>query len=396
MPARSSLTRFVVLYGALFAAFGVASPFLPSLLMQDGLEPTQIGAILAAGTAIRLVSGPSGGQLADRLNRAPAVFAGFAAASALVATGYVSARGMALLLLVAVGHAAVLAPLTPIADALALGSARSKPGFDYGWVRAAGSAAFVAGTLLAGQWVELSGLSVIVWLNASLLLVAACLGWFAPNVVAGSSREDGASGGFAAILALLAIPVFRRLMLVAALIGGSHALHDGFEVIRWRSAGLSDAQSSLLWSLSVVSEVVIFLLVGRKLLDRLGPGRALALSATAGVLRWGAAAQTARFSVMALVEPLHGLTFALMHLACMDMISRVVPAKHAATAQAFYATVAVGAAEAAVTLASGRLYDRLGAASFWVMAAMCVVAIPLGLSIRAGVSVPTSKLTRAC
>ncbi len=33
---------------------------------------------------------------------------------------------------------------------------------------------------------------------------------------------------------------------------------------------------------------------------------------------------TARFSIMALVEPLHGLTFALLHLACMQVIGRVV------------------------------------------------------------------------
>ena len=113
-------------------------------------------------------------------------------------------------------------------------------------------------------------------------------------------------------------------------------MHDGFEVIRWRSAGMTAGQASLLWSLSVAAEVVVFLFVGRRLLERLGPGRAMALSALAGIVRWSAAAETAWFPVMALVEPLHGLTFALLHLACMDTIGRVVPASLAATAQAFY------------------------------------------------------------
>lgn len=35
---------------------------------------------------------------------------------------------------------------------------------------------------------------------------------------------------------------------------------------------------------------------------------------------------------MGVVEPLHGLMFALPHLACMDMIGRVVLASLAATA----------------------------------------------------------------
>ena len=37
----------------MFAAFGVASPFLPALLKQDGLNPNALGVVLAGGTAVR-------------------------------------------------------------------------------------------------------------------------------------------------------------------------------------------------------------------------------------------------------------------------------------------------------------------------------------------------------
>ncbi len=380
MPDRSPLPRFLVLYGTLFAAFGVASPFLPALLLQHGLRPEAIGIVLAAGTAIRLLAGPFGGRLADRSGRAPIVLSGFTAAAAVVATGYAPARGFLPLLLVSVAHAAVLAPLTPLADALALGSSRARPGFEYGWVRAAGSAAFIAGTLLSGRCVGWQGLGMIVWLNAGLLAAAACLGWLLPNRMAGVGAATASRRG--TIRDLLALPGFVPLMIVAALIGGSHALHDGFMVIRWRTAGLSAVQCSVLWALSVASEVAVFLLFGRSLLERLGPSRAMMLAAVAGIVRWGTAAQTALFPVMALVEPLHGLTFALLHLACIDVIGRTVPAALAATAQAFYATVAMGAASAAVTLASGPLYTHLGAEAFWGMAALCLLALPLARGIR--------------
>ena len=382
MPTCSPLPRFLALYGALFAAFGVASPFMPALLLQDGLGPGAVGVVLAGGTAVRLLAGPLGGRLADHGDRAPAVLAGFAAAAAAVAMGYVSARGLPLLLLVSVAHAAVLAPLTPVADALALGSATARPGFEYGWVRAAGSGAFILGALLSGQLVERTGLGIVVWLNAGFLALAACTAIAVPNRVAGTRPAVDEQPEAGALRSLLAIPVFRRLMIVVALIGGSHALHDSFEVIRWRAAGLSTAQCSLLWALSVAAEVLVFLLLGRKLLERLGPARAVALSAVAGVVRWGTAAQTAWFPAMVAVEPLHGLTFALLHLACMDMIGRVVPARLAASAQAFYATVAMGATAAAVTLVSGQLYGHLGAAAFWTMVAMCAVALPLALQLQ--------------
>ncbi len=382
MPVRSPLPRFLLLYTALFAAFGVASPFLPGLLGQDGLGPGAIGIVLAGGTAIRLLSGPIGGRLADRTGLPSAVLGGFTAASALVALGYAPARGLPLLFAVSVAHAAVLAPLTPLADALALGSSQRPPRFEYGWVRATGSAAFIVGTLVSGQMVGRSGLGVIVWLNAGLLAIAAVLAPTLPNQVAGTNDAGAASPHRRSFGTLLRIPVFRRLMLVATLIGGSHALHDGFVVIRWRSAGLSAAQSSVLWAISVAAEVAVFSFAGSRLLGWLGPGRALVLSGVAGIIRWGTEAVTARFGIMALVEPLHGLTFALLHLACMEVIGRVVPTELAATAQAFYATVAMGAMQAAVTLASGPLYGRYGAGAFWPMALMCALAIPVALGVR--------------
>ncbi len=377
----SPLPRFLIFYSALFAAFGVASPFLPGLMQQDGLGPNQLGIVLGAGAAIRLVAGPLGGRVADRIGRVPVVLASFTAASALVAFGYVPARGFLLLLAVSLAHATALAPLTPIADALALGSSEDGKTFRYGWVRGAGSAAFILGTLISGQVVSHTGLGSIVLLNGGLLALAACVAWMLPNRVAGSPatrrvEEDGVSAW-----ALTRIPPFVRLMGVAALVGGSHALHDGFEVIRWRSAGMSAGEVSILWSLSVAAEVVVFVGFGPRLLDVLGPRRAMLLAACAGIVRWGTAAWTAWFPAMAVVEPLHGLTFAMLHLACMDMIGRVVPAKLAATAQAFYATVAMGATTALVTVVSGPLYGTFGASSFWAMAIMCATALPVAWMI---------------
>ena len=382
MRPSTPLQHFLALYGGLFAAFGVASPFLPGLLRQDGLTPAQLGIVLAGGTGVRLLAGPWGGRLADRTGRPSIVLAGFAAASALVALGYVPARGLGLLLAVSVAHAAVLAPLTPIADALALGSAGAPPGFRYGWVRGAGSAAFIVATLASGQLVGRAGLGIIVWLNAGLLAAAALLALLVPDRVAGTAAPQAAPSQPGSLKALLSVPGFARLMLVVALIGGSHALHDGFEVIRWRSAGMSAERASMLWAISVASEVLVFVFIGNWLLRKLSPRRAMMLSALAGAVRWATAANTAWFPAMALVEPLHGLTFALLHLACMDTIARTVPARLAATAQAFYATVAMGAVSAAVTLASGKLYGTFGPHAFWAMAAMCVGALPLAASLQ--------------
>jgi len=122
--------------------------------------------------------------------------------------------------------------------------------------------------------------------------------------------------------------------------------------------------------------------IGPALVTRLTPAGALAVAALAGMLRWTVAAQTADVSALALIQPLHGITFALLHLACMRLITRIVPDGLEGTAQAIYGTVGIGAAVALVTLLSGTLYARVGAQGFWVMGALCALALPLTWKLR--------------
>ena len=142
--------------------------------------------------------------------------------------------------------------------------------------------------------------------------------------------------------ALLAVPEFRRLLLVAGLISGSHAFYTGFGTLRWQAAGLTAEAIGLLWSVSVASEVAVFFLFGRPLLARLGPAGLCALAAAAGALRWAVMAATASLPAMLLVQPLHGLTFAAQHLAAMAVLVRVVPGRLAATGQSAYAFLGTG------------------------------------------------------
>jgi MFS transporter, PPP family, 3-phenylpropionic acid transporter len=306
-----------------------------------------------------------------------------------VTLSYLAAHGFWILLGVSLLHAAALAPITVLADALALGSATPPPisgrrGFEYGWVRGTGSAAFIIGTLLSGQAVSAFGLDLIVWLQALLLVVAAFVGILVPELIH-DRTTDAVRAPAGGIVILLRLPRFRSLVIVAALILGSHAMHDAFAVIRWSAAGISPAAASLLWSESVAAEVLVFFVIGPALVKRLTPAGALAMAALAGMLRWTVVAQTTDVIALALVQPLHGITFALLHLACMRLIADTVPQGLEGTAQAIYGTVGIGAASALLTLVSGALYGRLGAQGFWVMAALCALALPLTLKLREGV-----------
>ena len=104
---------------------------------------------MAAGTAIRLFAGPTAGRIADLLDAPRLVFATCAGAAALAAIGYAPAYGFWPLLAVTLVQAVALAPLAPLCDSMVPGSAGAKrTGFSYGWVRGAGSAAFMIGILI--------------------------------------------------------------------------------------------------------------------------------------------------------------------------------------------------------------------------------------------------------
>jgi PPP family 3-phenylpropionic acid transporter len=250
-------------------------------------------------------------------------------------------------------------------------------------VRGAGSASFIVGLILSGRLIGISGLNSTLGLNALLLVAAAFITVIVPNRIsaapAETTRSAVARGG---IRSLLTNSTFRCVLIVAALVEGSHAMHDGFAVIRWRAAGIHPFSIALLWSEGVAGEIIVFFFAGRHILDRLGPGRSLMLAAAAGVLRWGALAQATRVGVLALVEPLHGLTFALLHLACMQVIQRTVPGFLAATAQTVYGTLAVGLMTSLLTLCSGLLFARLGASGFWAMSGICLLAIPFARQLE--------------
>jgi MFS transporter, PPP family, 3-phenylpropionic acid transporter len=369
---------YILLYAAMYGAFGVASPFWPKFFETKDLTSQQIGLILGAAMVVRLAAGPLVGRLADLTRSLRLVLAACAALAAGMAAALSLANTFWLLLFITSLQAAALAPTTSIADALSVNAAKpqmaGKP-FEYGWIRGSASAAFVLGTLIIGQFVSLSDLNPIIWMNVALLVVAAAATALLPGVNAQSEPRSSASPAVDDVHALLSISRFRILLVVSALVYGSHAMHDAFAVIRWSDAGMDASVISILWSEAVAAEVIVFLIIGPALLRRIGPRGAAALAAVAGVIRWSVAGVTTSVLLLSIVQPLHGLTFALLHLACMRMMETLVPISLCATAQAFYA-FGTGLATAALTLLSGVLYARYGGVSFFPMAVLCGVALP--------------------
>ncbi|WP_135467151.1 MFS transporter [Crenalkalicoccus roseus] len=371
-PSRSAAWRFALLFALQFAAIGVMLPFLPAVLAGHGLAPAEVAAVLAAGSAVRLLAAPLIGRAADALGDARAVLVAAALLAGATAAGFGLAQAFLALLLVSLAHSLAMAPVIPLTDALCLGASR-RLGFDYGRVRAAGSVAFILAAVAAGQLAAAAGMASVVWLFVLCLFATG----LAALALPAAPPPPRGGGGFRAPFAE---PGFRWLLPLSALIQGSHALYYGFATIHWQAAGLSLAVIGLLWAEGVVAEVALFLW-GKRLADRLGAPGLAALAAAAGVLRWAVTAETTWLPALAAVQLLHAATFGAQHLAAMRVLARQPPAR-AATAQTLHASLGVGLASGLLMLAAGPLYAAFGGAAFWAMAALCALALPLAAGLR--------------
>ena len=104
------LFKFALLFSALYAAFGLASPFLPEFLSLHGVGPERLGLALSLATTIWPISAPLAGRIADRLHALRIVLAICAAMAGAAALVFLPAFGFPVLLFVALLHAVMLAP----------------------------------------------------------------------------------------------------------------------------------------------------------------------------------------------------------------------------------------------------------------------------------------------
>jgi MFS transporter, PPP family, 3-phenylpropionic acid transporter len=167
-------------------------------------------------------------------------------------------------------------------------------------------------------------------------------------------------------------PVFRSVVLVAALILGSHAMHDTFAVIRWTGAGITPQAAGVVWSLSVAAEVFVFFVAGPWLLRVLTPAGAIALAAVAAAGRWLIAAFTADLVALILTQPLCAAASGLHasareYRACSSCSHSPGPLRHRRRGRGDCV---------------GWLYAGMGPRAFAVMSVLCLLALPLAAGLR--------------
>lgn len=348
--------RSAPFYAAYFAVLGVVLPLLGPYLEHRGVAAVGIGLITAVFSLPKLVYAPVVGARVDR----GLWFAGvltvhvavsLAAALAIPYIGGAWALGAAFFV-VGLGYATVL----PLVEAAVL---ERLPPRGYGALRLWGSLGFVAAASASAGLVAQRGLAAFpVMLAVSIgLLALACL----PLEGAARPGHVPARGGRipAVVWCLLALLTLHQV---------AHGPYYAFFSIHVMSSGYGSGAVGALWSVSVLAELAAFL-AGRRLERRLGRLRLLGLALLLSPLRWMALALPPSTPILVAAQLGHAVTFALVHLAGIQVVQAGVPAGAVRRTQALYSGLTFGLGVVAGSALAGPLYGAVGGRASFAVAA---------------------------
>jgi PPP family 3-phenylpropionic acid transporter len=367
MPVVLGLGLF---YAALFIGTGASMPFMPVWFRAQGLGGAQIGLILSAPLLARVVVGPALALWADgfRSRRTPMVWiaGGAAAAFALMGLGHGFWWWMAAWFV----GSSLLATLSPLTDVLTLRRAR-RDGFPYAWPRGTGSAGYILGNVAMGLvLMRAPAGAVLIWTVAAAAVAALAAKFLLPP---DPVRDEGAPLSARALLGglgdLVRRPTFMLALASIGLIQASHGFYYGFSALVWRRQGVSQPMIGLLWAFGVVVEIA-FMSLMEPWRRRVGPERLLILGGLGAMLRWSALAFSPSLALCFGLQALHALSFTTTFLASLQLIERLSPPHSASAAQTLNASLATGLLMGLATMASGPLFDAVGAKGYFAMTGM--------------------------
>lgn len=348
-----------------YCAYGVFMPFFPVWLKSQHYGEELIGMVLASAYVFRFVGGLFFSGLIKRASQLINSLRLLALASALIMAGLSFAAESFWLLFGAIGlFAMVNSAGMPITDSLASTWQRQIQ-LDYGKARLIGSMAFVVGVTLFGNVIGFFGEQNIVWILTALLLVYSMMQCVTPTIPPQDEPSEQATAEVR-YWDLLKNNTTLRVLIASSLIQGSHAAYYVYSMLYWTSLGIPVSQTSLLWGVAVVAEILLFFF-SRRLLQNWKVTSIFYLATFACIVRWLGLAAANAIWLIAILQLLHSLTYAVAHYGMVRYIT-TQPQAHISKLQALYNGFSNSAMVAILTALSGVIYPYSPAFTFILMA----------------------------
>lgn len=367
--------RLSAYYFCYFGFVGAFSPYFNLYLQSLAFSAWDIGVFNAVMQFARIAAPNLWGWVAERLGaRMPVVrlaalmsLAGFASFFLTRSFGGMFA-GMAVM-------AFFWSAALPLVEALTLAHLGTQPQ-RYGGIRLWGSVGFIVAVLGIGAALDRLPIDALLPMaSATLIGILACA-LLVPEAAQPAHHDERVP--LREILSRRDVrALFGACFFMAAAHGALYVFYSMFLV----AAGYSKTVVSWLWTLGVLAEIAVFMLMPR-LMRACSLRTILAAAFACAVVRfmmigWGVES----LPMLVAAQLLHGATFGAYHAAAVAAIGRWFGARLQARGQALYGSVSFGAGGMLGGLVSGYTWDRFGgSATFGLSSVFALVGLAVLLA----------------
>lgn len=360
-----------------FAFIGAFLPYFGLYLQSIGFSAWDIGVLMSLMNVMRLFSPALSGWLADGCGRRVIIVRLAALVSLAGFSFFFWLHGFAAMVLAMAILSFFWSAALPLVEALTFSHLR-EAGSKYGRIRLWGSVGFIVAVLGTGAWLDMRPVSSLLSLICLLLAAHLALALTVPEAAPLPCAKDQPG-----LRTLLGQRRIQAMLAASFVMAAAHGAFYIFLSIHLAQKGYGKGQVGVLWTLGVLAEIVLFLLMPR--LMRIFSLRWILLGCfAAAVLRFLLIGWCADwFLLIVLAQLLHALTFGAHHAASIAAISRWFTGGTQARGQALYSSFSFGAGGLLGGLIAGGMWDAMGAG--WVFTVSAVFALCGFLLILFGV-----------
>ncbi|MCI3912271.1 MULTISPECIES: MFS transporter [Pseudomonas] len=365
------LSGFYLCY---FALLGSSAPFMSLYLHHLGFSSARIGELIAIPMLMRCVAPNLWGWLGDYTGRRLAIVRFGAVCTLLAFSLILLDHSYAWLAMVMALYAFFWHAILPQFEVITLAHLQGQTA-RYSQIRLWGSIGFILAVVVLGRLLEWFSLDLFPHMLLMVMAGIAISSWWVPNAQPAVSSRPSDEGGF---LRQVSRPGVLAFYLSVALMLLSHGPYYTFLTLHLEALGYSRSLIGVLWSVGVVAEVLMFMVMSR-VLQRLSVRQVLLASFLLAAVRWlllGAFAE--HLLVLLVAQVMHAATFGSFHAAAIHFVQRSFGPRQQGQGQALYAALS-GVGGAFGALYSGYSWTALG--PFWTFAIASLAALAAAIMI---------------